>query len=150
MKKQPQHHHLPAIKSCLKLDQPPGWKPQGDEDDTANSSWSQFGDSLDLTALQDSLTSTTTTTTANKKKRVVFGGKARQKTTISLSQYTEKEYYNTWYTVEELDHMQQRRFRSSGFTLTNLATKRDRSSHDMPRRYFTSKDDVWHSSEGRL
>jgi hypothetical protein len=139
MRKQPQHHHLPVIKSCLKLDQQLEWKHQGDEDDTANLSWSQFGDSLDFTAFQDCLTSTTTTTKTPKK--VVFGGKARQKTTISLSQYTEKEYYNTWYTAEELDRMQQRRFRSSGFTLTNLATKRDRSSQNIPR-YFTSKNDA--------
>jgi hypothetical protein len=77
------------------------------------------------------------------KKKVSFGGKVRQKTTISLYQYTTEEYVNTWYTPEELEtRVQQRLLKGTGLAFETLATKCDPPSTHRRPRYITSKEDA--------
>jgi hypothetical protein len=100
MKSQPRHHHLCAKKSCIKK---PKALLQLQSTQTKNDDTTKPDD--DLHSCYDDSMPLLVATTTNQRKTVSFRGKALQRRTISLSEFSPDEFHNSWYTAKELHEM---------------------------------------------
>lgn len=125
---QPQHHHLSAKKSCLKKPKALEWQSkQTKNDDTTKAHHDHVNICCD-----DHIPSILVATMTNQRKKVSFRGRALQRRTIALSEFSPDEFLNYWYTAKELNEIQRqlfllvriRRARQDYFSSTTLTTRR--------------------------